>query len=126
LVESRASETVGAAAARRDSRSRAAREWKGTAAEEEEGNGVTRRGGRCRSEVESAVGVAMEAGRSGASAPALCGEKKGKQIREGGELRRGNGGERDERRGAHYTLARDGPAPGSEWYGAAGAGPAAA
>jgi hypothetical protein len=70
LAESRASETVGAAAARRDSRSRAAREWRGTAAEEEEeeGNGVTRRGGRCGSEVESAVGVAMEAGRSGASA----------------------------------------------------------
>ena len=59
LVESRTSEAVGAAAARRDSRSREARDGRDTAAE---GNDVTRRGGRCGSEVESAVAVAMEAG----------------------------------------------------------------
>ena len=59
LVESRTSEAVGTAAARRDSRSREARDGRDTAAE---GNDVTRRGGRCGSEVESAVAVAMEAG----------------------------------------------------------------
>jgi hypothetical protein len=60
LVESRTSEAVGAAAARRDSRNREARDGRETAAKE--GNDVVRRGGRCGSEVESAVAVAMEAG----------------------------------------------------------------
>jgi len=48
LVDSRTSEAAGAAAARRDSRSRAARE--GTGRETAEGNEVARRGGRCGSE----------------------------------------------------------------------------
>jgi hypothetical protein len=59
-VDSRTSEAAEAVAERRDSRRREGRDGRETAAEEE-GHEGRRRGGRWGREVESAVGVAMEA-----------------------------------------------------------------